>query len=67
MGEFGKDLTSIVMALIGLAMIALVIRYGSRTATVISAGAGAVAKDITASMGGPIGGGGSYSSGYMGN
>ncbi len=61
MGDIMRDVTAIATALIGLAIVAVLIRNGSNTAHVIGAASGGFAQDLTAAMGNSSGG---YNGGY---
>ena len=58
LGAFGEGLVTIVLAIIGLAVIATLVGKNAQTGNVLTAGAGGLAKDITAAQGPVLGGGG---------
>ncbi len=60
MGDIMRDVTAIATALIGLAIVAVLIRNGQNTVGVIRAGTGGFATDLNAAMGNS----GGYQGGY---
>ncbi len=52
MGEFGREIGAVAMAIIGLAIIAVLVRQGSQTAGVISASTSGFANVLGTAMGG---------------
>ncbi len=61
MGDIMRDITAIATALVGLAIVAVLIKNGQNTVGVIRAGTGGFATDLNAAMGES----GGYSPGYQ--
>ncbi len=66
MGDVAKDLTGIAMAIVGVAVLTVILRPSSQTTQVIGAASGGFSQALSTAMGGGFSGGYGGYGGYSG-